>query len=155
VSRRARPPAARRRRAAIVAAAVALALVLVAGGVSAWLLLRNLERGEGAAGPAVAVNAFLQAVYGEKDTARAADMVCSAARDEPAITAKIAEIKAYDEKYESPQFAWDSPKVDEQTEDRAVVSVTLRMTTADERTAEQRLRFTVVEKSGWWVCEVA
>ena len=58
-------------------------------------------------------------------------------------------------KYATPRFDWDDPKVAEQNAERALVTVQLRMTTADEKTAEQRLRFTVVEKSGWWVCEVA
>ena len=28
------------------------------------------------------------------------------------------------------------------------------MTTADEKTADQTLTFTVVQKTGWWVCDV-
>jgi hypothetical protein len=149
-------PPARKRRGALVGAAAALVLLLcVGGGVSAWLLLRNLESGEGAPEPVAAVNTFLEAVYADKDTAKAAGIVCSEARDQGEIAAKVAEVKSYDAKYDSPRFEWDDPKVDEQGEERAVVSVKLRMTTADEKTAEQQLRFTVVRKTGWWVCEVA
>jgi hypothetical protein len=36
-----------------------------------------------------------------------------------------------------------------------VVSVQLTMSTGDEKTAEQDLRFTVIRKTGWLVCEVA
>jgi hypothetical protein len=129
-------------------------LLCAGGGVSAWLLMRNVE-GDGAAEPGAAVDAFLTAIYTEKDTDKAGELVCSEARDERALADKVAEVEAYDAKYESPRFEWDDPKVDEQDDERAVVSVQLRVTTADERTAEQRLRFTVVQKTGWWVCEVA
>lgn len=44
--------------------------------------------------------------------------------------------------------------MDEQADDRAIVSVQLTMTTADEKTAEQQLKFTVIQKTGWRVCEV-
>jgi hypothetical protein len=145
------------RRGALVGAAAAVAVLLLCagGGVSAWLLLRNLESGEGAPEPAAAVTTFLEAVYADKDTTKAAEIVCSEARDSGDIAAKVAEARRYDEKYDSPRFEWDEPKVDEQGEERAIVSVRLRVTTADEKTAEQQLRFTVVRKTGWWVCEVA
>jgi hypothetical protein len=151
-------PAAKpaRRRRLLVGGAVALVLVLcVGGGMSAWLLRRGLDSGEGAPEPAAAVSAFLEAVYADKDTERAADIVCSEARDEAEISAKVAEVRAYDAKYDSPRFEWDDPKVGDRSEDRAVVTVRLKMTTADERTAQQELRFTVVHKTGWWVCEVS
>jgi hypothetical protein len=151
------PPAAKPdRRRRLLIGAVALVLVLCAGGgVSAWLLRRGLDSGEGAPEPAAAVTTFLEAVYADKDTEKAADIVCSEARDSAEIGAKVAEVRAYDAKYDSPRFEWGEPKVDDRTEERAQVTVRLTMTTADERTAQQELRFTVVHKTGWWVCEVS
>lgn len=153
------PPKARpvgRRRKLLIGGALALVLVLCAGGgISAWLLRRGLASGEGAPEPAAAVSTFLKAVYADRNTEEAADIVCSEARDSAEIDAKVAEIKAYDATYDSPRFEWGEPKVRELTEDRALVTVRLTMTTADERTAQQELRFTVVRKSGWWVCEVS
>jgi len=148
------PPARRRRRLLVIALAVVLVL-LAGGGVSAWLLLRGLESGNGAPEPAAAVTTFLRAVYTEKDSGEAAGVVCPEARDTGGIARKVAEVRAYDATYDSPQFAWDPPKVEEQAGERAVVSVRLTVTTADEKTAEQRLQFTVVRKTGWWVCEVS
>jgi hypothetical protein len=40
-------------------------------------------------------------------------------------------------------------------DDRALVSVQLTMSTADEKTAQQQLEFTVIHKTGWLVCEVS
>ncbi|HEU5108181.1 MAG TPA: hypothetical protein VFT95_06450 [Micromonosporaceae bacterium] len=147
-------PAGRRR--LLVGGAIALVLVLcVGGGISAWLLLRGLESGDGAAGPVDAAEGFLTAVYSDKDSDKAAGLVCSEARDEEEIAAKVAEVKAYDTKYDSPRFEWAEPTVEDTGEDRAVVTVRLKLTTADEKTAEQELHLTVVRKSGWWVCEVS
>lgn len=144
-----------RRRGPLIGAVVAVTLILfIGGGIAAWTLLRNSENGEGAAEPAVAVTAFLEAVYRDKDPGRAGALVCAEARDDAALTRKIDEIKAYDQRFDQPTFEWGEPAVDEQTEDRAVVTVDLEMVTADEKTAEQPLRFTVVRKAGWWICDV-
>ncbi len=54
-----------------------------------------------------------------------------------------------------PQFTWDPPRVTERTDEKAVVSVDVRLVTTDEKRSEQRLTITTVQKTGWWVCEVA
>jgi hypothetical protein len=125
------------------------------GGVSAFLLLRNAESGEGAPDPATAVQEFLTAVYRDKDASAASDLVCSEARDAKKISSKVDEVKAYDNQYDRPQFAWDDPAVAGETDEQATVSVALTMTTQDEKTSRQQLTFTVVKKTGWWVCEIA
>lgn len=51
-------------------------------------------------------------------------------------------------------FRWAEPAVAGDEEDRATVSVQVTMSTADEKTASQDLRFTVIRKTGWLVCEV-
>lgn len=139
-------------------ASIALAVILLlcaAGGVVAFLTLRNAESGEGAKEPAVAVDEFLTAVYQERDADKAAALVCSSSRDEKQIAAKVAEVEKYVSAHQNPRFRWSSPKVDNQTGDRATVTTKVTMTTADEKVADQDLRFTVVKKTGWWVCEVA
>ncbi len=139
-------------------ASIVLAVVLLLcaiGGVGAFLVLRNVESGEGAAEPVAAVDGFLKAVYSDQDAAKAASLVCGAARDDAAITKKVKEIEGYANTYKTPRFKWDTPKVDEQNTERAIVSVTLTMITGDEKTAEQQMKITVVEKTGWWVCDVA
>ena len=150
------PAPPRKRRAGLIAAA-SLAIVLVlcgGGGTAAFLLLRGTESGEGAAQPVTAVDAFLQAVYTDKDATRAIAMVCVEARDEAAITEKVREVQGYETTYVNPRFRWDPPTVATENEERAIVSVKLTMTTGDEKRSEQQLRFTVVRKTGWWVCEV-
>ncbi|SCL21146.1 hypothetical protein GA0070616_2218 [Micromonospora nigra] len=150
-------PAPKRKRGALIAAlALAVVLVLCAGGgVVAFLTLRDAGAGEGAQEPAVAVDQFLTAVYTDRDAGAAAKLVCSSARDEDRIAAKIAEVEKYAQTHRNPRFRWSSPKVDNQTGDRATVSTTVTVTTADEKVADQNLRFTVVQTTGWWVCEVA
>jgi len=142
----------------LLIAAIALVVIMVlcvGGGVVAFLTLRNAETGEGAKEPAVAVDEFLTAVYKDRDATKAASRVCAAARDDDKIAAKVAEVEKYAATYQNPRFRWTTPKVDNQTGDRATVSTRLTMTTADEKVADQELRFTVVQKTGWWVCEVA
>lgn len=142
----------------LLIAAIALVVIMVlcvGGGAVAFLTLRNVEDGEGAKEPAVAVDEFLTAVYKDRDAAKATSRVCAASRDDEKIAAKVAEVEKYASEYQSPRFRWTTPKVDNQTGDRATVSTRVTMTTSDERVADQDLRFTVVQKTGWWVCEVA
>ncbi|MEU4777949.1 hypothetical protein [Micromonospora sp. NPDC023633] len=152
------PPAAPKKKRGVLIAAIALAVILLlcaAGGVVTFLTLRDAESGEGAKEPAVAVDEFLKAVYQERDADRAAGLVCSSSRDEKKIAAKVAEVEKHVSAHQNPRFRWSTPKVDNQTGDRATVTTKVTMTTADEKVADQDLRFTVVKKTGWWVCEVA
>ncbi|RLK08902.1 hypothetical protein DER29_6771 [Micromonospora sp. M71_S20] len=152
------PPAAPRKKRGVLIASIALAVILLlcaGGGVVAFLTLRDAENGEGAKEPTVAVDEFLKAVYQERDADRAAGLVCSSSRDEKKIAAKVAEVEKHVSAHQSPRFRWSAPKVDNQTGDRATVTTKVTMTTADEKVADQDLRFTVVKKTGWWVCEVA
>ncbi|MFG3714874.1 hypothetical protein [Micromonospora sp. NPDC047730] len=153
------PPAApTKKKRGVLIAAIALAVILLlcaGGGVVTFLTLRNAESGEGAKEPAVAVEQFLTAVYKDRDAGRAAALVCSSSRDEEKIAAKVAEVEKYVSAHQNLRFRWSSPKVDDQTGDRATVTTKVTMTTADEKVADQDLRFTVVKKTGWWVCEVA
>ncbi|MGN9813276.1 Rv0361 family membrane protein [Micromonospora sp. BQ11] len=151
----AQPP---KRKRGVVIASVALAAILLlcaGGGVVTFLTLRNAEEGEGAKEPTAAVEQFLTAVYKDRDAARAAKLVCADSRDDEKVAAKIAEVETYVSGNQNPRFRWSNPKVDNQTGDRATVSTRLTVTTADEKIADQQLRFTVVKKTGWWVCEVA
>ncbi|MEV0805671.1 hypothetical protein [Micromonospora sp. NPDC050200] len=150
-------PVGQRRRGLLIASLVLAGAVLLCGGggTAAFLALRNTEDGEGAKEPAVAVDDFLTAVYRDRDAKKAAGYVCSDSRDREKLDAKVAEVEKYVASYANPRFRWASPKVDDQTGDRATVSTKVTVITADEKVAKQALRFTVVRKTGWWVCEVA
>ncbi|MCI4063173.1 hypothetical protein MRQ36_11535 [Micromonospora sp. R77] len=151
------PAAPKRKRGLLIVSIVLAAALLLCGGggTAAFLALRNAEDGQGAKDPTVAVDSFLTAVYKDRDAKKAATFVCSAARDDKKIAAKVAEVQKYAGEYQNPRFRWTSPKVDNQTGDRATVTTKVTMTTSDEKVADQDLRFTVVRKTGWWVCEVA
>jgi hypothetical protein len=141
----------------LLIASIVFAVVLLlcaSGGVAAFFLLRGTEAGEGASEPVAAVDAFMRAVYSDQDATKAADLVCSEARDEAAIAKKVEEVERYATKYTSPRFQWSPPHIDEQTDKAARVSTVLTMTTGDEKVAEQRLTFQLVNKTGWRVCEV-
>ncbi|MEV4491723.1 hypothetical protein AB0K04_16575 [Micromonospora coxensis] len=151
------PSPDRRRRGRLVATLTLVAAILLCGGggTAAYLALRDTEEGAGAKEPAVAVDDFLSAVYRERNAGKATDLVCAASRDPEKIAAKVAEVDRYAAQYTGARFRWATPTVDSQNGDRATVSAKVTMTTADEKIAEQALRFTVVRKAGWRVCEVA
>lgn len=153
------PPAGPPRRRAlpllIIAAVAGLLVLCGGGGLGAWLLLRDTDR-DGAASPTAAVQAFLEAVYHDHDPERAAGLVCSEARDQDALAAKINEIAAYEGTQVDPRFRWSEPAVIEQTDEVTVVAVTITMITGDERLADQLMHVSVLDKQphGWWVCNL-
>lgn len=148
------PPFGVRRGMAITAIAL-VALLVIAGGLLAAWLLRDGER-DGAGDPVAAVNSFLTAVYQQQDAAGASAQVCSEARDQAAMETKIASIREYQDTHADPRFVWDAPEVVDESDELAIVSVKLTVITGDEKTADQTLHVTVLDKQarGWWVCDV-
>jgi hypothetical protein len=145
----------RQRSAVFLSIAFVATLALCGGGaVSAYYLLRDADN-PGSPDPATAVNRFLTAVYTQQDATAARDLVCSKSRDEAKLAGRVEQISTYADGYEGPVFRWDEPAVADPGEDEARVDVRVVMSTEDERTAAQDLRFTVVRKTGWLVCEVA
>jgi hypothetical protein len=151
------PPGTARSGRGLVIAGVALVAALVLSGavVVGWLLTQGADR-DGPASPTAAVDGFLIAVYQDLDADEAATWVCSEARDVDTLTAKIDSIREYDALYPDPRFSWDEPELVDTTDGLATVAVTVTMITDDERTADQELRVTVLDKDphGWWVCNV-
>lgn len=144
-----------KRNALWVSLALVATLLLCSGGaVSAYLLLRDADN-PGSPDPATAVNRFLDAVYTQQDATAADELVCREARDETKLADRVREIKTYSDGYQEPVYRWAEPAVASSGEDRALVSVQLTLSTADEKTAQQELEFTVIRKTGWLVCEVA
>ena len=135
---------------------VLVAALLLAGGASgAWWLLRDTDR-DGAPTAVAAVEEFLRAVYQDQDAAAASALVCSAARDQESLEAKISSIRAYGDTYASPRFTWSEPEVVAESSELTTVAVTVTMATSDEKTADQPLQVSVLDKSphGWWVCDL-
>jgi hypothetical protein len=147
---------ASRRRGLVVASIVVTVVLLLcaSGGVAAFVLLRHLETAEGAPEPVAAVDGFLRAIYTDRDATRATALVCSEARDDAAISRRVEDVERYAATYTSPRFEWSPPRIDERTNETARVSTILTVTTGDEKIAEQRLTFRLVNKIGWRVCEV-
>jgi hypothetical protein len=135
---------------------VLVAVLLLAGAAfGAWWLLRDTDR-NGAPHAVGAVEQFLRAVYQDQDAAAASALVCSEARDEESLEAKISSIRAYGDTYASPRFTWSEPEVVAEASALATVAVTVTMITSDEKTADQLLQVSVLDKSphGWWVCDL-
>jgi hypothetical protein len=153
-----RPPVgidSRQRSAVFLSMATVATMALCGGGaVSAYYLLRDADN-PGSPDPTTAVNRFLTAVYTQQDATAARDLVCSKSRDEAKLASRVEQISTYADGYQGPAFRWDEPAVADREDDRARVDVRVVMSTEDERTASQDLRFTVVRKTGWLVCEVA
>ena len=147
-------PPKKRRGLMITLIALGLAVLLCGGGgIAAWLLLGEAD-GQGADDPTKAVETFLTAVYTEQDIEAASRITCADARNRDDISRKIDEIKEYSDQYKDPKFTWTAPAVSDQGSERATVDVKLRVTTQDEKVAEQQLQFTVIKSTGWFVCEV-
>jgi len=149
------PPAKRRRGLLITSLVLAVMLLLCGGGgLAVFLVITNLDTGEGAAEPVAAVDDFLRAVYTDRNVPAAAGLVCREARDEAGLIDRIEEIEGYSTTYRNPRFQWNVPIIDEQNDERAIVSVHLTMVTEDEKSTEQDLTFVVVQKTGWFVCDI-
>jgi hypothetical protein len=145
----------RRRATMFLSMAFVATLALCGGGaVSAFYLLRDADT-PGSPDPTTAVNRFLTAVYTQQDATATRDLVCGKSRDEAKLVTRVEQISSYADGYQGPVFRWDEPAVAERDDERARVDVRVMMSTEDERTATQDLRFTVVRKTGWLVCEVA
>jgi hypothetical protein len=145
----------RRRATMFLSMAFVATLALCGGGaVSAYYLLRDADN-PGSPDPTTAVNRFLTAVYTQQDATAARDLVCSKSRDEAELATRVDQISSYADGYQGPVFRWDEPAVADRDEERARVDVRVMMSTEDEKTSAQDLRFTVVRKTGWLVCEVA
>jgi flagellar basal body-associated protein FliL len=150
------PRADKRRGGLWVSLALTLILLLCGGGaVSAFFLVSKADTGKGAADPATAVNRFMTAVYTQQDADVAGELICRQARDKNKLAARVNAIKNYANQYAGPTFRWTEPQVNRQTDERAVVTVQLTLSTDDEKQAQQTLTFTTIHKTGWLVCDVA
>ncbi|GII25225.1 Rv0361 family membrane protein [Planosporangium mesophilum] len=154
-----RPPAtpsgARRRRSLLITSIVLGVVLLLCGGggTAAYFLIENVG-GEGKPNPAAAVDSFLTAVFREHDAEKATRLVCTGSRNKAALSKKIAELRSYEQKYKSPRYSWPTPTLQSRKGNTATLTVPVKITTADERTAEKQLTFVTVDDSGWWVCDV-
>ena len=149
-------PPPKKKSKALLITFIVLGVVLVlcaVGGVSAFFLLNNSE-GKGAESAKVAAQDFLTAVYKDHDGATAEKLVCNEARDRKAIDAKIKEIEDQKATLKGPSITWDSPKIENETAQQADTTVTVKLTTSDERLSEQTIKLSLVKHDGWFVCEV-
>jgi hypothetical protein len=149
------PPPKKKRGVLIAVIAVAALLVLCGGGgVAALLATQHSSGGKGQATAYAAVQGFLTAVYQDGDATKAATYVCNTARDRAKLTKKINEIKQQNATYDTPKYSWTPPSTDSSRTNEAILSTTITLTTANEQTATQKLRFVATRNNGWWVCEV-
>jgi hypothetical protein len=135
---------------------IVLGLVLLlcgGGGTTAYFLITHIGN-TGKASPTAAVDGFLTAVFRDHDVDGANRFVCSESRDKAALTRKIDELQSYEQRYRSPRYSWATPTVQSRKGSTAILTVPVKITTADQRVAEERLRFVTVESSGWWVCDI-
>ena len=151
------PPQPPKKRRGLLITTIVLAIVVLlcgGGGTAAYFLVKKVD-GKGQATPVAAVEGFLTAVFHDGDANRAATYVCSASRNKATLAKKIEELKTYQEQYKSPQFSWPTPTVEKQDKTEATLTVPVKLSTADDRVSEKKLRFITVNAAGWWVCEVS
>jgi hypothetical protein len=137
-------------------ALIILVVVAVLGGSvagAAYILTRDQD-GVGSVTPQAAVEDFLRAVYVDQNVPKAAALTCHEARDRTKIRAKIDEIDQQNKQYDTPRYTWGTPTTEKSDRDRAVLSTTVTLGTANLQQATQKLRFTVIHSNGWFVCDV-
>lgn len=149
------PPRGLSRRWLLIVAIAVAAVLVIGGGSLTALLLRDANR-NGPADPTVAIDSFLRAVYHDHDAAEATALVCAEARDEGALTAKINSIAEYAEAYPQPRFRWSQPRQVDETDELAIMDVTVTMVTSQEQLAQHTLRISLLDTAdnGWWVCNI-
>jgi hypothetical protein len=148
------PPAPRKRRTGLVVGIVLVIVLLLCagGGVTAYVLVQNSQP-TGAADPKAAVDGFLTAVFASHNAQEAADFVCPDARDDEQLEALVNQVTSFESQFDSPQTKWVTPpvQVDGKT---GSATVKLELTTANEQVAEKQIRLLLVDRRGWWVCDV-
>jgi hypothetical protein len=147
------PQPPRRRGLLITVISLVVLAVLGTGGVAAYLVFGGSE-GKGSQTPSMAVNDFLVAVFRDKNAEAADKLVCSSARNSDGMRKRVDQLRSYELKYKSPAYTWPSPTVVSQKKDSATVTVAVKLTTSDDRVAEQQLKFLTVKADGWLVCEI-
>lgn len=149
------PAEPRRRRGLRTISLVLVLLVLIGGGIATiGYFISHGQDGTGPATPQAAVEDFLRAIYVDQNPTRAAALTCQAARDPKRLTAKIDEVRQQNRQYDTPKYSWGAPKSEETGPDRAVLSTTVTLATANAQQAAQKLRFTLIKTKGWFVCDV-
>jgi hypothetical protein len=133
---------------------LAVVVVLGGGGAGAAYFLTRDQDGVGQATPQAAVEDFLQAIYVDQNATKAAALTCHDARDSKKIEAKLDEIYQQNKQYDTPRYTWGTPSTDESGQDRAVLSTTVTLSTANVQQATQKLKFIVIHRNGWFVCDV-
>jgi hypothetical protein len=152
------PPAPPKKSRALLVTLIVVGLLVLCGGggAGAYLLTQNnKEAGKGLATPALAADGFLTAVYKTQDAASAEKLVCADSLKKAKIEAKINEIRDQTKKYNAPRYNWSSPTVSKSDKSEATLTVTIKLVTADEQTAEQKLKIITTKGDGWFVCEVS
>ena len=81
-------------------------------------------------------------------------LVCSAARDAKKLATKINEVRQQNKQYDDPKYSWSTFTTESSGKDRAVLSTTVTLTTANVQKATQKLNLTVIKSTGWFVCDV-
>jgi len=149
-------PAEPRRRRGLRAISLVLVLLVLIGGAIATIgyFVSHGQDDTGPATPQAAVEDFLRAVYVDQSSTKAAALTCPAARDPKRLTAKIDEVRQQNRQYDTPKYSWGAPKTEETGPDRAVLSTTVTLATANAQQAVQQLRFTLTKSKGWFVCDV-
>jgi type II secretory pathway pseudopilin PulG len=133
---------------------LAVVAVLGAGGLAVGYAMTRNHDGTGKTSATAAAQAFLEAVYTAQDAKQVAPLVCSAARDTKKLQAKINEIQQQNRQYDGPKYTWSTLTTQSSGKDRAVLSTTVTLTTANVQKATQKLSLTVVKSTGWFVCDV-
>jgi len=137
----------------VTVAFVVLVTLCLGGGTTSLLVVQNLEP-KGTPTPEEAVEGFLRGVFTERSAANAGAYVCAENRSDDQLTRLVFEVRQFQRRNSSTDTRWTYPPVTYPARRRASADVTLRFSTVDSQPVERRLKLTLVDRLGWWVCEV-
>jgi hypothetical protein len=135
---------------AALAFTVLLALCL-GGGTVSFLVVQAIEP-HGAATPRDAVEGFLRGVFTDR-SADPAEFICTENRDDKDLARLVFQVRELQRRYSSSDVQWTYPPLD-QASKSIDTTVTLHYSTVDGKTVDKPLRMLLVNRLGWWVCEV-
>ena len=131
----------------------ALLTLCLGGAVTSFLLVQRLDP-RGPASPKEALDGFLNAIFVDRSSSRAADFVCAEKGDDKSVARLVFDVRNHPRRYESPRTTWTYPPVQRTGRHDAAADVTLVLTTVTGSPETKRVRLSLTEDRGWWVCDV-
>jgi hypothetical protein len=143
---------ARHGRALGVLGLIVAVTLCLGGGTGAFFLL-NATEDRGESEPTGAITGFLNAVLHDHDADGATRYVCVAARQSNDVQQLVEAVEDLQDKYPRGIASWAVPDV-AVNRHHAAANVNVTFDRDGEQVGAEKLRLSLVDQQGWWVCDV-